>query len=305
VVRVAYAAANWSDIQKREGVYPEPVTYPAIPGLEVSGVLANVGPGVRGLNEGDRVAAITGPSMLGGYGEFCVAGADYVIPLPDTIDAKTGAAFPVVGLTAYHLLYSASAIEPGMTILVHAIGGAVGLALTQVAVRGGATVIGTVGSPGKAARPRELGAHLVIDRSRGSFAQAVRDFTGGRGVDLVIDSLGGDVLPQSIDLLRTYGRCINIGEAAGYPDFDIRARLYRNSTSLAGFELVHALRVPGLWRKGVDYIVDEVAGGRLHIPVEGVFDLEHARDLHARLESRNVSGKLLLKAGHDQAASRA
>jgi len=111
-------------------------------------------------------------------------------------------------------------------------------------------VIGTASSLAKAERARSFGAHLVIDRSQIDFAEAVIAFTQGRGIDLVIDSLGGDVLPRSIDLLRTYGHAINIGEAAGYPDFDIRARLYKNSTSLAGFEVLHATRVPGLWRKG-------------------------------------------------------
>ena len=295
LIRVAYAAANWSDVQKRKGVYPDRVSYPAVIGLEVSGHIEAVGAGVEGLVPGQPVAAITGPTMLGGYAEACAVGAEFVIPLPKAISLELGAAFPVVSLTAYHLINSAYSLKPGETVLIHAIGGAVGLALTQLAIARGATVIGTVGSAAKGEEARRYGAHLVIDRSQDDFAEAVLAFTGGRGVDLVIDSLGGEVLPRSIDLLRTYGHANNIGEAAGYPDFDIRERLYRNSTSLAGFEVLHATRVPGLWRKGVEEVLEALAAGRLQIPIAGIFDFERVRDMHEKLETRGVSGKLLLK----------
>ncbi len=295
VIDVAYAAANWSDIQKREGVYPDPVTYPAVIGLEVSGTVNSVAAGVTGFETGQRVSAITGPRMLGGYAEKCAVGADFVIPLPDQISLETGAAFPVVTLTAYHLLNSAYKLTRGDTVLIHAIGGAVGLAVTQLAVEKGATVIGTVSRPGKGDRARGYGAHLVIDRSTQDFVEATRRFTGGEGIDLVIDSLGDDILPRSIDLLKTYGHSINIGEAAGYPDFDIRQKLYENSTSMAGFEVLHAMRVPGLWRKGVDAVMGHLASGALEMPVDEVFPFDAVHDLHRKLESRTVSGKLLLQ----------
>ncbi len=295
VIDVAYAAANWSDIQKREGVYPDPVAHPAVIGLEVSGRVSALGSGVTGLDVGQRVAAITGPSMLGGYAEKCVVGADFVIPLPDSLSLKTAAAFPVVALTAYHLINSAFNLKRDDTLLIHAIGGAVGLAVTQLAVAKGARVIGTVSRPGKGDRARAYGAELIIDRSAEDFAVATRQFTDDAGVDLVIDSLGGDILPRSIDLLKTYGHAINIGEAAGYPDFDIRSKLYENSTSLAGFEVLHAMRVPGLWQRGVAAVMEHLASRTLEMPVEEIFPFDAVRDLHRKLESRTVSGKLLLQ----------
>jgi len=295
VIDVAFAAANWSDIQKREGVYPDPVIYPAVIGSEVSGTIASVGADVSGLEPGQRVCAITGPSVLGGYAEKCVVGADFVIPLPENLSLETGAAFPVVTLTAYHLLNSAYSLQDGDTVLVHAIGGAVGLAVTQLAVERGARVIGTVSSAGKGERARKYGAHLVIDRSTDDYLAEVRRFTGGEGIDLLIDSLGGDFLPQSIGLLKTYGHAINIGEAAGYPDFDIRPKLYENSTSLAGFEVLHAMRRPGAWQKGVDAVLEHLAFGALEMPVAEVFAFDAVHDLHQKLESRTVSGKLLLQ----------
>lgn len=295
VIDVAFAAANWSDIQKREGVYPDPVTYPAVIGLEVSGTIGSVGAEVSGLEPGQRVCAITGPSMLGGYAEKCVVGADFVIPLPESLSLETGAAFPMVTLTAYHLVNSAYSLQPADTVLVHAIGGAVGLAVTQLAVERGARVIGTVSSAGKGERARDYGAHLVIDRSTDDYLAEVRRFTDGEGVDLLIDSLGGDFLPQSIGLLKTYGHTINIGEAAGYPDFDIRHKLYENSTSLAGFEVLHAMRRPGAWQKGVDAVLEHLVSGALEMPVEDIFAFDAVHDLHRKLESRTVSGKLLLQ----------
>ena len=296
-IDVHYAACNWSDIQKRAGVYPNPVVYPAVIGLEVSGYVAAVGPGVRRVRVGQRVAAITGPDMVGGFAERCLAGAAYLIVLPDDMSLDLGAAFPVAALTAYHLLHSAHRIRKGERILIHAVGGAVGLMLTQLAVAAGARVIGTVGSSGKGARALGYGAHRIVERDTEDFVVAAKDFTGGRGVDLVIDSLGAQILERSFDALRTYGRVINIGEAAGYPNFAIRPKLYERSTSLAGFEVIHAGPGSARWRRGVRHVVDAIRAKRLEVPIDGVYPLEAVREAQARLEARGVSGKLLLGVG--------
>ena len=294
-VRIAYAGCNWSDIQKRQGVYPDPVDYPVILGAEVSGIVSALGRGVRNRRVGDRVAAIAGPAFAGGFAEYCAVDSRYVMPLPSGLSLQLGAAFPVVALTAYHLLHSACRLRRGETVLVHAIGGAVGLMLTQMAVRKGAAVIGTVGTPAKAAAALACGADLVVDTNRDDFVEAALEFTNGRGVDLVIDSLGADVLPRSFDALRTYGRVINIGEAAGYPDFDIRPKLYERSTSLAGFELHHARPGSPRWARGVRYVLDGLDGGWLDVPVQGIHALDDVRAAQRRLEGRGVAGKLLLE----------
>ena len=297
VIEVVYAGCNWSDIQKRQGVYPDPVEYPVILGLEVSGRVVAKGRGLRSYAVGDRVAAITGLRMLGGYAERIAVSSEYLIALPERIGLDTGAAFPVVALTAYHLLHSAYRLRRGETVLVHSISGAVGLMVTQMAKAAGAKVIGTVGSPGKSARAREFGADLVIAREKEDFVEAALAFTRGKGVDLVIDSLGGDILPRSFDALRTYGHVINIGEAAGYPNFPIRPKLYERSTSLARFEVLHARPGSARWRRGVRYVVDGIVSGHLRVPIEGVYPLERCADMHRRLEERTVSGKLLLAVG--------
>ena len=281
--------------EKRAGVYPTQVNYPTVLGLELSGRVAQVGPAVPGLKQGDRVAAITGPHMRGGYAEFYLVGADYVIKLPDNVPLMPGAAFPVVALTSYHLLYSAHRIRKGETLLIHAIGGGVGLMLTQLPRNAGARVMGTVGLAGKGARALAYGAGRIVMRDHEDFVTAALGFTDGKGIDLVIDSLGGEVLERSFDALRTYGRVINIGEAASYSEFAIRPKLYERSTSLAGLELHHAAPGSTRWRRGVRHVLDGLSAGRLEVPVEAIYPLEAARDAQARLEARGVSGKLLLE----------
>ncbi len=295
LIRVAYAAANWGDVQKRQGIYPDPVEYPAILGAEVSGVVAAVGPGVRRVRIGARVAAVCGPKMLGGYADYVALPVEYLLPLPDAIPLKTAATLPVAALTAYHLLHTAHKVRRGEVILVHAIAGAVGLALAQVGSLAGATVIGTVGNAAKVRLPRRYGAARVIDRSREDFVAAAMALTAGRGVDLVIDSLGGDILPCSFDALRPYGRVINIGEAAGEPDFLIRKKLYERSTSLAGFELLHAVPGSRIWRRGVDMVTSLAAAGSLKMPIAGVYPLADCARLHEVFEQCGTAGKLLLE----------
>jgi NADPH2:quinone reductase len=293
-IKVRYAGVNWGDVQKRKGTYPDPIVYPAIIGLEVSGHVDALGAAVKGLREGQPVAAITGPKMLGGYADHCVVPAAYAIALPEGVSLQLGAAMPAAAITAWHLLHSVHQLKRGETILIHAIGGALGLMLTQFAVTKGAIVIGTVGSASKAARPLEYGAHHVIDRSREDFVTETMHQTDGRGVDLVIDSLGADILERSFDVLRPFGRIINIGEAAGDPHFDIRAKLYQRSTSLSGFEFLHARPGSPAWRRGIKAILTRLEEGSLRMPIEAIIPLRDAARAHRLLESRKVSGKLLL-----------
>lgn len=294
LVRTAAATVNWGDVQKRQGIYPDPVDYPAILGMEVAGVVAAAGADVPLSWVGRRVAALCGPRLRGGYAEAVAVPLEYVLPLPDGMPLREAVAFPLASLTAYHLLRSASSVGAGDVVLVHAIGGSVGLALTQIGALLGAVVIGSVGSAAKADVARAFGAALVIDRSREDFADAALRFTNGRGVDLVIDSLGGTVLPHSFDALRTYGRVINIGEASGEPEFNVRKKLYERSTSLAGFEVLHAEPGSERWTAGVRYVLDLVAAGRLRIPVGLVRPLDRVAELHAALAGRTTTGKLVV-----------
>lgn len=296
-IRVARAGCNWGDVQKCLGVYPDPIDYPAVLGAEVCGVVSARGSGVRRLRPGTPVAAITGPSMLGGFADEVCVPAQYCIRLPEHFDSSVGAAFPVAALTAWHLLHSAHHLRKGQVVLIHAVAGGVGLAVCQLAVAAGAHVIGTVGSSAKLEVARRYGAHRAIARDKEDFVAAAMAETEGRGVDLVIDSLGGDILPRSFDALRPYGRVINIGEAAGEPDFPVRPKLYERSTSLAGFEVLHAQPGSRRWRNGVHRVLEALTSGRLTIPVGVTYPLAETSVALSRLEGRGSVGKVLVDAG--------
>ncbi len=297
LIDVAWGACNWGDIQKRQGIYPDPVAYPAILGGEISGRVVKRGQGVRGVAIGQQVAAITGRDMLRGFAERVVVAQELLMPIPPTLDLRSAAAYPVVSLTAYHLLNTAAKVRAGDTILIHAIGGGVGLALLQLARHAGATVLGTVSRREKARLPIEFGADRVIARDSEDFVEVAMEVTQGRGVDLVIDSLGADILPRSFDALRRYGRLINIGEAAGEPHFKVRKKLYERSTSFAGFELLHAGPGSREWRAGVRKVVRSIETGRLRIPIAGEFPMQRISEAQSLLETGTVSGKLLIEIG--------
>jgi NADPH2:quinone reductase len=177
------------------------------------------------------------------------------------------------------------------------------LALTQLGRAMGARMIGTVGSAAKAKLPKRFGVALVIDRSAEDFVKAALRFTKGRGVDLVIDSLGADILPRSFEALRAYGKVVNIGEAAGEPDFPVRKTLYRRSTAFAGFEILHADPGSPRWAAGVRYVMAGAGKGRFSMPVAGVYPMAKIAELQTRLEGRGVSGKLLLEIGGERAGA--
>ncbi|MGH8138566.1 MAG: zinc-binding dehydrogenase [Steroidobacteraceae bacterium] len=204
------------------------------------------------------------------------------------------AAFQIQALTAYHLLHTVHDLKAGATVLVHAIGGGLGLFVTQLAVMAGARVIGTVGSDGKSRKPIELGAGCVIDRRNEDFIERVMAFTEGGGVDLAIDSLGADTLDRTFNCVRYLGHVISIGEAEGMPFQNLRERLIPRSLTFTRFHAGHVLHYGELWRNGLDFVIGAIGRGELEVPIVARYALENAREMHARLEERGVSGKLLL-----------
>lgn len=293
VIDVAYAACNWMDTEKRRGVYPDRrLTYPTVLGNEVSGVVSRVGHVVSEFQIGDRVAAVI---AKGGYAEKCIAPAVTTMKLPDKMNLALGASFQISALTAYHLLFSAYHLRVGDVVLVHALGGALGLIITQIAKEYGAKIIGTVSSAAKGENASKFGADRIIVRSEEDFVQSALEFTGGVGVDLVIDSLGGETGFRSHDALRYYGHLINIGEAEDWPwEKGLRDKLYERSTSFSGFEMLAATPGSDCWKQGVKYILPRVADGRIQVPIAGTYSLAKCQEMHRDLEARSVSGKLLL-----------
>lgn len=289
---VAYAGCNWADTQIRQGIYPHPISYPCLPGREISGVVSELGENVRDIEVGQRVCALV---PEGGYAERVVLDRADLILLPENIGLDVAAAYPIQALTAFHMLNTVYRLNRGDIVLCHAIGGGVGGYVTQFASAGGASVIGTVGTAGKEALPLRLGATRVVNTGEGDFVEEVLELTEGRGADLAIDSLGGAVLDRTFDAMRELGHVINIGEAAGLPYRNLRERLLPKSLTFTRFHLRHVGMRTSRWRRGAEQVTQAIADGRLEVPIFRRFPLEDAAEMHRALESRSVAGKLLLE----------
>lgn len=292
LIDVAYGGCNFADTMIAKGTYPHPKGYPIVGGLEISGRIAGLGPGVDGVAVGDRVAAFS--EEAGGFAERCVAPAERLVPIPDAMSLEVAATFPIQALTAWHMLRNVSVTRAGDVILLHAIGGGLGLFATQLAVQAGATVIGTVGTRGKEKRALECGAALVINRQDEDFVAAVMAFTRGRGVGKLIDSTGASILDRSFACIRKLGHVVSYGEAEGRPLPNLWERLVAKSLTFTRFHLGHVDFGSDKWRRSLDEVVGGIAEGRLKVHIEAVFPFEQAGEMLDRLSSRQVSGKLIL-----------
>jgi NADPH2:quinone reductase len=197
-------------------------------------------------------------------------------------------------LTGYHMLHTIYGIEPGESVLINAIGGGVGLFTTQLAIKAGVRVIGTVGTPGKEKRALEYGAERVVITRNEDFEQAVLEFTGGCGVDLAIDSLGATMLDRTFNVVRKLGHIISIGEAEGQPFKNIRERILPRSQTFTRLHIGHVDAQSQAWKHSLDYIPHGVIDGWLKVPIAGTFPMEEAAAMHRYLESRQAAGKLVL-----------
>lgn len=292
-VAVSYGGCNFADTMMRRGIYPHPKGYPLVAGIEMAGRVAALGQGVTAWAIGDRVAGFC--EDAGGFAEACVVPAQRLTRVPETIGLDVAAAFYVQALTAWHLLHTVSTTHKGDVLLVHAIGGGVGLFLTQLGVQAGAKVIGTTGTAGKERRALDYGATRVINRTHEDFVAVVMNLTNGKGVDKVIDSTSGSILDKSFDCIRPLGHVVSYGEAEAKPYANLWERLVRRSLTFTRMHIGHIDPTSLDWIAGANSVMEAVATGRLAVPIEGVFPIENVHEMYTRLESRKVAGKLLLK----------
>jgi NADPH2:quinone reductase len=290
VVRVEAAGVNFVDVYHRTGLYPNPL--PLVPGMEGAGVVAERGPGVATLREGDRVAW-TG--ILGSYAERVLLAADRAVLVPSGIGTETAAAVMLQGLTAHYLCTSTFPLQKGHVCLVHAAAGGVGLLLVQMAKRRGARVIGTVGTDAKAELARGAGADEVIVYTRGDFLEAVKRLTDGRGVDVVYDSVGRETAERSLDCLVPRGMVVFFGNASGpVPPIDPLVLSRKGSLFLTRPNLVHYIADrTSLEARSAD-VLGDVAAGRLAVRIDRRLPLADAAEAHRALEGRLTAGKVLL-----------
>lgn len=290
LVRVEATGVNFIDVYKRTGQYA--LRLPAVIGEEGAGVVEAVGEGVEGLRAGDRVAWA---GVTGSYAEYAVVPASRLVPLPDGVTSRQGAALMLQGMTAHYLATSTHPLQPGERCLVHAAAGGVGLLLVQIARIRGATVIGTAGSDEKAALAREAGADHVIVYTRDDFAAETRRITGGAGVRVVYDSVGATTFLPGLDLLEPRGMMVLFGQSSG-PVAPVDPQLLnrKGSLYLTRPTLAHYVATREELLARAAELFGWLADGRLQVRIGAEFPLAAAADAHRALEGRRTTGKVLL-----------
>ncbi len=291
LIRVEAIGVNFIEIYFRKGVYK--ATLPIVPGSEAAGTVEKLGPGVTGFEEGDSVASV---SVLGSYAEYALVPAAQLIKVPTRVTPEQAAAVMLQGMTAHYLAHSTFALKAGDTALVHAGAGGVGLLLTQIASRMGARVITTVSTKEKAELSREAGAAEVILYTEQEFEPEVKRLTGGKGVDVVYDSVGKTTFDGSLNCLRPRGMLALFGASSGpVPPFDLIQLSGKGSLFVTRPTLWHhiATRTELEWRAGK--VLDWVATGELKVRTEFIYPLAEAAQAQTDLEARKTTGKILLE----------
>lgn len=289
-VKVAAVGVNFVETYQRRGWYNVPL--PMIPGGEFAGVVDALGEGVSGLQPGDRVATASGSV---GYAEYAIAPAAKLVPVPQDVTLEQAAALLLQGMTAHYLAFTTFPLKEGDTALVHAAAGGVGQLLVQLARMRGARVIATVSTDEKAALARAAGADEIILYTQADFESETNRLTGGKGVDVVYDSVGKTTFHKSLNCLHPRGMMVLFGQSSGPVEpFDPQTLQYKGSIFLTRPTLGHytLTREELLWRAGD--LFEWIASGRLKMRIDRTFPLQEAAAAHQYLEDRATKGKVLL-----------
>ncbi len=292
LVRVRAAGVNFADTMFTQGRYFLRPRFPQIPGLEIAGGVAAVGPGVSGFQPGDRVMAVL--PNAGGYAELAVCSGHHLTRVPEGMSWAEAASLPIQAVTADQTLHVAGRLKPGETVLVHSAAGGTGAFLVQMAKLAGARVIATASSAEKLEFARALGADVLVDYTRPDWTGAVKDATAGRGVDVIAESMGGEVFSGSLECLAPFGRLVVLGQSSGPPPALNPLRLMRGNQAVVGYYLMTAMEAPELMAATHSRIFEALAAGRLHAVVGETAPLSAAADVHRRLLARETTGKLVL-----------
>ena len=290
LVKIAASGVNFIDVYFRTGLYKADL--PVVPGSEAAGTVEAVGPGVTEVAPGDRVAYAM---ARGSYAEYAVVPAWQLIKIPAQVEFAVAAAAMLQGMTAHYLTHSTYPLKSGDTCLVHAAAGGTGGLIVQMAKMLGARVFGTVSTEAKAQIARQHGADETILYSQQDFEAETRRLTGGRGVDVVYDSVGRTTFDKSLGCLRPRGTLALFGQSSGpVPPFDpsvlnVKGSLFLTRPSLA-FHL--QTRDELLWRAGD--VLGWIDAGKLKLRIDSTYPLADAAAAHRALEGRHTTGKLLL-----------
>ncbi len=291
LVRQTAIGVNFIDIYIRSGSYPWPVEKDLTLGCEGAGIVAAVGPGVRGFKHGDRVAYTI---LNGTYTTHCIVPSSLLLHLPDDVSDEQAAAAMLKGLTAYYLLNDSYPVSSGETVLVHAAAGGVGLLVGQWLKARGVHAIGTAGGAAKCTLAKKNGYVEAIDYREEDFVSRVLDLTGGEGVSAVYDSVGHDTIKGSVKCLKTFGTLVSFGQSSGAPDEFRIADLSRGSLRLQRPTLFHYATMRSWLERASADLFAAVADGSLKINVSARRPLQEAAQAHDDLEARRTTGSTVL-----------
>jgi putative PIG3 family NAD(P)H quinone oxidoreductase len=295
VVRVSGAGINRADLLQRQGFYPPPPGASDILGLEGSGVVASVGPGVGSFSAGARVMFLV---EGGGYAELVSVRAAQVVHVPDNIDLIDAGGIPEVFITAHDALFTRGRLQDAETLLIHGGGGGVGTAAIQLGRLHGCRVVVTAGSPEKLERCRALGADAGINYRAEDFVARTRELTDGRGADVVLDIMGASYLGQNMDAVATDGRIVVIGMQGGTKtDIDLGAMMrHRVSLISTALRARPAAQKSAIVAAFAADVLPALADGRLQPVIDRVLPLAEAAEAHRLMEAGEVVGKIVLDA---------
>jgi len=293
LIKVVAAGINRPDVLQRKGGYPPPPGASDIPGLEVAGTVAAVGPGVPEWKEGDAVCALLAG---GGYAEYCAAPAPQVLPIPDGLDFVAAAGLPETFFTVWTNVFDRGRLQPGERFLVHGGSSGIGTTAIQLATVFGARVFATAGNAEKCAACEELGAERAINYRDEDFVSVVKDLTAGEGVDLILDMVAGDYLPRDVDALAMEGRLVIIAFLGGSRiEMDFLPVMLKRLTVTGS-----TLRPRSVEQKGAiaealrAHVWPLLAAGRVRPIIHKTFPLAEAAAAHALMESSTHIGKIVL-----------
>ncbi len=289
-VRVEATGVNYADVLSRRGGYGPGAPLPFVPGLDAAGTVDALGEGVDGLVLGTRVACFTAG---GSYATHVLAPAAFCLPLPPGVTPGQAAALVPLS-TAYGVLQAAG-VQAGETVLIHAAGGGVGHLAVQLARARGARVLAVVGGEARAGFVRGLGADAVVDRHAQDFVALTLDLTGGRGADVILDSVGGETAERGLGCLARFGRLVTYGHAGGRPGLIPTAPLHREGRSVIGYS-GGTLRQhrPGQARQTAQAALEALARGEVQVHSPLALPLAQASGAHQQVEAGGVCGRVTL-----------
>jgi putative PIG3 family NAD(P)H quinone oxidoreductase len=293
LVKVAAAGVNRPDVLQRQGHYPPPKGATEIPGLEIAGEIVAVGPAVSRWSKGDRVMALV---VGGGYAEYCLAFASHTLPAPASLSMIEAAGIPETFFTVWHNVFERGKLAAGETLLVHGGSSGIGTTAIQLGKAFGARVIVTAGTAEKCDACRKLGADLAINYNNEDFVALSKQATQGRGVELILDMVGGDYVGRNYEAAAVEGRIVQIAfQASSRVTLDLMRlmlkRLTHTGSTLRARAVADKAAIAGAVEKNV---LPLLASGRVKPPIDSTFPLAQAQAAHARMESGKHIGKIVL-----------